>query len=520
MRFMPSLKMFVVYIGLTLGTTYVFFSYVQFSKSLQNENKILFLKTKKDITRALEQLQHYLNLTESRLLNSLHNEDVIPQILSLRGEHLIKDRRFPEIMSITFTPASDPMTSYSRYGKRALKPATPTEKEENDVLYLGEGMFKVRKILYDKNEKSFGTLHITFSIENALYKYFSENEISLLSNKQHNFRDNLFAFNLLNLPYVFVLNKTPLSFKEFLVDFKWQIFSALAFGIALLLGGIAVGTFFKHKILISYRALNQQLKEALRISKDEKAAFSTQSLMSQNILRLKDQAKKELIFISNSLLARYHQMATQAQSTTILTSKLIAEEADNNKSLKEIHAASKESTKALGQLIKGYPNTEVEESIPVLQSIENIKKIFLPEIIERNIILEIKGKVKTLPYIDKLTFEIVLHNIFHMIMSRLGQNNLFKINLKESNSLEIIFHDNGYDIEPKPYKLKNIHDYEDILRLTISGLRDFTNYLGWEISFQKENSLNSVRLFIPQAFQENFLTSNVVNLVDFRPSHI
>ena len=521
MRNITTFKALVVCIGLTLSVIYVFFSYIQTSKHLQNEDKILFLKAKEEITEAVEKFQQYLNLTESRLINPLHTADAIPQILSLRAEYLIKGGRFPEIISMAFISVTDPTTSYSKYGKMVLNSNAQSGEKEDGITHLGKGKFRANRVLYDKNKKPFGRLQSTFSIEHFLHKHFSENEVSILPKQQVNLSREPFTFKVLNFPYIFVLNSSPLSFKAFLLGFKWEILSALAFGIALLLIGVAGGTFFKHKIIMKYRALNQQLRETLRAFEKENADLSTQLVISRNLLKLKDQAKKGTALLLNTIQDRYRQMAAQAQSIHILTSKLIAEEAGNDKLLNEIHSVSKDSTTVLARLIDGYPAKEIEEEIDVLHSIEVIKMIFLPELIERNITFEIKGKIKTLPSIDKLTFEIILHNIFHIVMGRLNKNNLLKIELKEKNSLQIIFYDNGYNIEEKLHIVKNSRDLEDILRLGRNRLREFTNYLGWELLFQSgKGSLNSIKLSIPQAFQKKSFPSNVVSLFDFRSSGV
>ena len=107
---MSTLKALTICIGLILSLAYIFFSYVQAFKEIQSKNELLVLQTKETTTEALEQLRGYLNLTESRLLKALHNKAAIPQILSLRAEHFTKNR-FPEILTLTFTPTTDSTAS-------------------------------------------------------------------------------------------------------------------------------------------------------------------------------------------------------------------------------------------------------------------------------------------------------------------------------------------------------------------------------------------------------------------------
>ncbi len=512
MRAKSFFKGLVVCLGLILSFSYVLFSFVQTTYLQQNAVKHLASRTRTDITRSLNHLQQYLNLTESRLLNSLNNERAIFDILSLRVDPLLNDSYFPEIISMTFTPRVTPHLTYSKYGKTALEKAV-SENIEAGISHLENGVFKVYKTVYDENQKPFGFLHTTFSLENILYNHFSKNEMSIIPEKQVDVKDNPFAFKLSNLPYVFAINKAPLSFKVFLFEYKWQIFSAMSFGMALFLMGISGGSFLNRRKMVKYQKETRSLKVKIKILQKENAEFSSQLLISQNLHKLKDQAKKETSLFSHMLHERYRQMMMQVKSINMVVTKLISEDAGQDKLLKEIGTISRESISVLDKLIRGYPAKESEDALAVLKSIETIRNIFLPEFVEKNISFEIKGKLKEAPFIDRLTFEIVLHNIFHLVMGRLNKNNSFEIDLKESESLEIIFSDDGYDIEAKLHQVKNSQEHADIFRLTKYNLKDFIAYLGWEIQFQSpENAFNIIKLTIPRAFQAGSFSDNVISL--------
>lgn len=512
MRAKSFFKALVVCCGMTFGIAYVLFSYVQTIRFQHNASEQLVSKTKEEVTRSLNHLQQYLNLTESRLLNSLDNERAISDILSLRVDPLLNDSHFPEIISMTFIPKVAPHLTYSKYGKTVLEKAV-SENVETGISHLENGVFKAYKILYDENKKPFGFLHVTFSLENILYNHFSKNEVSIIAEKQVDVKDNPFAFKLSNLPYVFAINKAPLSFKVFLFEYKWQIFSAMSFGMALLLIGITGGAFLNRRRMANYQKENQKLKVKIKTLQKENADFSSQFLISQNLHKLKDQARTETTLFSHMLHGRYRQMMTQVKSINIVMSKLISEDAGQDKLLREIGTISRESISILDKLIRGYPAKESDEAIDVLKSIETIRNIFLPEIVEKNITFEVNGQIKKAPFIDRLTFEIVLHNIFHLVMGRLNKHNSFEIDLKESESLEITFSDDGYDIEAKLHQVKNHQERVDIFRLTKQNLKDFIAYLGWEIEFQSpENAFNTIKFTIPRAFQSGSFSDNVINL--------
>lgn len=179
MRAKPFFRALVVCCGMTFGIAYVLFSYVQTIRFQHNASERLVSKTKEEVTRSLNHLQQYLNLTESRLLNSLNNERAISEILSLRVDPLLNDSYFPEIISMTFIPKVAPHLTYSKYGKTVLEKAV-SENVETGISHLENGVFKAYKTLYDENKKPFGFLHTTFSLENILYNHFSKNEVSII----------------------------------------------------------------------------------------------------------------------------------------------------------------------------------------------------------------------------------------------------------------------------------------------------------------------------------------------------
>lgn len=511
------LKTFIFLATIMLGIFFIIFSYYHACKDIQTKNQVLLFQEKEEITEALQQLHQLLNLTEARLINSSDQAEKFPSILSLRVEHLTT-RKAPEILNLTFISASDPTVAYSRVGKTTLANGMKLEKGKNAVTYLGKGEFKLEKTLYDSHKKALGFLQVTFSIRHLLYKHFSENEIRVLPENRRSIKNDGLSFNVAGLPYIFVLNHPLPSFGQFLLECKFQIFLAFILSAASLIIGMSIIALLNKKRLMKYRLLTQSLKKKLKEIEGEKIIQTNTILAQQNLLQLKDHSKKETALLFAALQERYRQMAGQAHAINLLTSKLILEEAGKDKLMQEIHSVSQEGNTILRRLIDGYPMRGIEENIDILSCIDDIKALFLPEITEKNVKIEIMGKIKAYPNIDKMIFQIILHNIFHMLMGRLIKKNVIKIDLKDADPLQLIFYDDGYDVENKVYQISNTPGADNILCLDKQKLKEFISYLGWEISFQTEGEfLNSIVLSIPLTIRERILPDNVVNLFDFKP---
>lgn len=505
--------MCLLIVALTLSVGYVMLSYSQTRTKLQGENLLFLQQEQKEITTSLEELNQFLNLTESRLINSLDQQDKIPSILSFKPEHF-SNQGFPEILNFTFTPFLDPKTVYSRFGIGPPKSEAPTTTTKDGFIYLGNGKVQLTKSLYDASKVRLGTLQITFSIGHLLYKHFSENEVNVLPISAKNIEGRL-TFDVPGLPYVFLLNRSLPSFWEFLFYARYQILLILFFCLSALALGVAISSALHQKRIKKSRALLKNLKENFKVLGKEKTELLSQELYFKNLLKLRKTAQKEREQLFTSLQERYRQMAVQAHAINAMTSKLILEEAGNDKLLKEIHSVSQESNTVLRRLIDGYPMRGIEENIDVLGCIKNVKTLFLPEIIEKTVKVDIEGQIKASPKIDKVTFELIVHNIFHMIMGRLLKNNTVQIQLKDENPLKIIFYDDGYELGDKLQTAKQESSSTNIMCLDQNNLEDFATCLGWEVSFSTAGELsNCIALSIPLEQQANSLPTNVVNLFD------
>lgn len=518
MPFSSYLRIALFLFAVSLSAGYVFFSYTQASSDIAERTKALFLEEQREITEALHEFYTFLHLTESRLINSIDKEEKISSILSMRTPQLL-NKNFPDLLDLTFTPRLQPTIPYSRYGKALHSQKANLQTKSDSTTYLGKGEFQLEKILYDGNKKNLGILQATFSIEHLLFKHFPEREVKVLSVGEKTSKEGQLSFTVSGLPYIVVLTRPGLSFWEYISASKVQIFTTLFLCMAGIIGGVGGGIGLNQKKLSKYRSLTQNQRVKLLRLEEEKDELAHQLMTSRRILKLKKQANTYREHLFAGIQHRYRQMAGQAQAIFKMTSKLILDETGNSKLMKEIHSISQESNSVLTRLINGFPMRGVEDNIDILESIENIRGAFLPEMTELNVKFEIKGKLKTFPPIDQAIFEIVLHNIFRVVVDRLASRNVFRIELKTGNPIEIAFYDDGFDVEDKLHS-NDDHENENIMCLSKGRLREFITNLGWNITFQKEGELlNSISLFIPATVDKKKLPDNVVNLFDFG-SHV
>lgn len=197
------------------------------------------------------------------------------------------------------------------------------------------------------------------------------------------------------------------------------------------------------------------------------------------------------------------------------TSQLILEEVQNDHLLQKIHNVSQEGITVLRQLVNGFPMKFIEEELDLLECLEKVKEIFFPEIIEKNVNIEVKGIIQKPPRVDKVIFKIILHNIFHIVMGRLSKNGVFIIEITKRTPLQLSFLDSGYDIEPKIQLVKDPSPPEDILCLDRLRLEELASFLDYKLSFENTGILtNTIELTLPIFLEESECPSNVVNLFD------
>ncbi len=505
---LSSLKVVAACLMLILNVGYVTYSYHQVSKMIQEKREDLFLQTKKEINQALQNFSKYLNLTEARLLHSLDEPETISRILSEKiEESLHKD--FPEFKGVSFFANAYPDLRYTRFGKAFHQ----SVKQEEGVTYLGRGTFEWIKHLYNESKQPFGTLDSIFSLNKILHKHFLENEISVLLMEEAEVKKYPLFFKIDHLPYAVVASSASFTFWQFLREFTVHLFSILFLSLLVFFVGITTGISTMRRTFVKQRAFIHRLQDKLKNSDKKHSDVGLQLTASQNLSKRREHSLKARDLLRNSLTQRYRQMAGQAQAINMWTSQLILEEAQNDHLLKKIHHVSQEGTTVLRQLVNGFPMKFIEEEIDVLECIHSVKEIFLPQMIEKNVDFKIKGKVEKPPQVDKVIFEIILHNIFHIVMDRLSKEGVFIIDLKKGPPLQIRFHDSGYDIGPKIQLVEGLHPPEDILCLDQARLEEFTTYLDYKLSFESTSILtNTIKLTFPLVLEESERPSNVINL--------
>ena len=502
-------KVIVIGLALIFNMSYVIFSYDHAAQTLRDQEAAKLLRTKEDINEAIQGFLQYLNLTQARLSHSFDNPEMIPRILSENIEQVV-GKHFPVIMSMAFFPTSSSTLVYTRFGKALDK----TVKYEEGIFYLGKGAFEWVRKFSSGNEQELGVLDAVMSLSKILYQNFSESEIDIFPINNVDLTKNRLSFKIDDLPYTVAANGRSLTLWQFLLESKLHILSVVLLSLMAFFVGVAAGASVIQRAFVKQRAFIHRLKGKLKGLEKKNSHTELQLVASQNLVKRREHSQKAKHLLTNGLGERYRQMAAQAQAINMWTSQLILEVAQNDHLLEKIHSVSQEGTSVLRQLVNGFPMKFIEEEIDILERIENIKEIFTPEMMEKNINFEIRGKVKKQPRVDKIIFEIILHNIFHTIVDRLSKNGVLIIEFKKDNPHQIHFYDSGYDVGPKIQLVKDSLP-EDILCLSQSRLEEFTSYLGYKLSFENTGILaNTIRLTFPFILEESECPSNVVPLFD------
>lgn len=514
------LRIIVLFVGLVIGFGYLALSYHQTLSRINEHNEILFLNTKEKLLETFIHFQDFLFLTEERLLNSIDKPEIIISILLYRIE-LLMEKNFPEVVSLTFIPASNPRIAYTRSGKKLFniveEASQMQETQDLSITSLGKGEFKIRKPLYDKSKEVFGLLDSTFSVAYILYREFSENEILILEKKETILSTKQLFFNIPDVPYIFVLNQGSPSFWDFLIEFKYQIIVALVFGILLLYLGIFEGGIFSKRLIAKLRARVKERDKKIKILESEKETLSAQLIMTQNLLKLKNDSEQVKNILLYSVQERYRQMASRASVINNVVSEFILRQYSQDSHMQEVDNILQESNEFLIQLSNNYLMKEQDEIVDIYNSIVSIKQMFLSEIAENNITFEIRRRIKIRVSADPLVLNVILYNIFRIIIHRLSKNNYCKVMFEENEAFEILFQDNGYAIEDKIYLVKDNFTPDNILCLDKISLGKFIRYLGWEITFESGGKLqNSIKLLMPR-YVEKSSSSNIIPLFKPKP---
>jgi len=492
---------------------YLFISYYQISQVELQKKHAHFLEKSKSINKAFQTFYEYMNLLEYRLLNSASRPENVSNILNWRPDSLL-DNDFPVIISMKFSLASDPNVTYSRLG--IVSNAVPSKiNPQETTTYLGNGEFKIYRILRSKEGEIFGWVGVVFSIKHILYKEFAEDEIKIVSTQNLQSGDTRVRSNIPVIPFTLVFSPKIPSFWGFFNDNRAEIGLVLLFGLIVFLAGLSKGRILGGNQTTRLRKRTKELALKLRANEDERQNIAQQLITLQKAAQLKDSSDIQMKNLSVNIQQRYQGMVKHAQAINHLTSKLIAEVGGNNKALNEIRSIAQENTVVLRNLTNGYLMKDEEEHIDLLESIENIKAIFLPEIHEKNVSVEVTNMSKIKPQIDRVIFEIIVYNILRLIMGRLIQNNTIKINITGKDPIKITFQDDGYDVGETIEKITQAQEIEQIWTMNKKTLMGYAQYLGWEIAFvNKSIQSNVIEFLLYTGLKREKLPSNVVSLFE------
>ena len=265
---------------------------------------------------------------------------------------------------------------------------------------------------------------------------------------------------------------------------------------------------------------HKALKSKIKISNSNIECLQKNLEEVQSLSRLKETSQQKVQDLLCCLHSNYRETAARAQVINKMTSTLSLNKSDHNMldHMDQIHQMSQDNSVILNRLITGFPMRAVNEKVDIVQCLKNIKTIFLSQLTEMNVQFEMRGRICSQISLDKTLFEIVLFNIFQIIIDRFIENNSFKIDLRDNSSIEIRFQDNGYDIKNRICSANHNLNIDNILFLGKDRLQNLINELGWMIIFQqKEGSLNTIILSIPKNLKDHSIIQKVINILDFKP---
>lgn len=296
----------------------------------------------------------------------------------------------------------------------------------------------------------------------------------------------------------------------------WFILCIVLTGVTLLSSGIFYGRLWQKRLWLKLRTDHCLIRKQHQLLKEANTHQSAENEKLTYILKAKAQNERAKSRLIADIQERYRMMATQALAVNNLVPRLLLEEASESKVIKEISDISKENNALLKRIMKGNPRIEREEPVDITQCFEKIHEHSLPEIMENELIVKVSGKIKEEVMLDKRLLELVLYNLFHRVIDRNMKEGRLKIELKTGDPLQIVFYDNGYDIENLRHIAQSKSEAEDILNLSKSRLQELVSSLGWKIEFcsTKGKFHSAIILSIPRPLKTD--ASNVVSLFPFK----
>ena len=237
----------------------------------------------------------------------------------------------------------------------------------------------------------------------------------------------------------------------------------------------------------------------------------------RGILKSKNEQEKKIRVLFSEIQKRYRRISAHILGYNRLMAKLFSQEKGVTSTSPKIFSLLEQSETLLANLSRGNLMMDGEELSDFMDCFAKVYRQFLPEILERKLLIKIKGRLKSPLLLDRLMIEIVLHNLFEKTMNDSLNKGRVHIEIQNTRPVQIMFSNNGWDLEDTLCDIQPARIKEDLLHMSKKRLQAFASFSGWCISFPeaKRPFHNAILLSIPygEAIQQ---PTNVISLSDFQ----
>lgn len=367
--------------------------------------------------------------------------------------------------------------------------------------------------MHTAGHKPLGILQVSFSLAHLLKNSAFLKEIHFISSNA-TLPSQVLHFEISHFPGIFTIAVQRLTLWSYLWDHLFQIMLCIGLGSAAFFCGMLENALRKRKQWNTLRSDYNYLSQKMECLKANHTKQEEEVIKLSSILQARSQHEKSKEKIFSQIQRRYRHVSAQALSLNLLISKLFSEEWAESKAGKEIQRILDESNVFLRRLVKGQLLPDNDRTVDILQSIQSIRELFEAEIHEKEIQFEVTEGIKESIYFDKVLFDVLLHNLFRCVIKRLMKGGKIRIELSDSLPLQIIFYDNGYDIEAAERAVAGT-EADSLFSLSQQEMRGWAVNLGGQLEFQVTEGEfhHKTILSLPQQLSE--MPSNVVNLFAF-----
>ena len=451
--FTRPLKIFSIFLGLALSGTAFWLSYEKAAYDVECQNQAYLLKTKTDVEKALSTYNRFINLTVFRLGRA--KSHIFPSLLASTRHW--KSDSFPIIEKMTFEAK---------------------KMDAKEIIFLENGRFQEKQIVYDARQKPIGTLTIVFSLQALLQSQNSQNTFAIKSKGSK----YLLSFEFSDFPYAFVLTPPLFSFWRYVFESPFYLLVVFSLGITCLLVGGLTGITVTQNLLKKARHIHKNLTQHLNSLQSQYETSHRELQKALSLVTLHEEAAFRKQELTEKIQDCLREMANKVYAIHEVLYKLLSQDFESPAIIQDIRILIQENNLILKQLVRGHPIGSPSETLDVRMLLNHVQTIFQPEIISKNTHVHISAKPEVFVYADKLALEIVLYNIFAHLIDRFTQDNTLEIAFyeDEKEGFHINYCDDGYVMRRKKGSTGENGDYS-LLQLTQEGLTDFTRYLGWKI---------------------------------------